>query len=144
MNLHNNHWVGIVISNNQDGSLVVVYIDPMGNQLASEPNSELLISAIQELSPGANIIDLSSVNFRQQNNDYDCGPFTADNLVRLARYFSEYYGDNITAEKIKSEILDIPDSLSAENQRMEHSHIFNGDVESPVVEKDKNESEVEE
>ena len=88
MNLHGNHWAGAVIWRNMN-RLRVLYIDPMGNRLEGEENAVLFIQVITEITDGLSnstgTVDFLDISSRQQSNGYDCGPFTVDNLERLAR-----------------------------------------------------------
>ena len=88
MNLHGNHWAGAVIWRNVN-RLRVLYIDPMGGQLEQEENAVLFIQVITDitnrLSNSTGTVDVLDISSRQQSNGYDCGPFTVDNLERLAR-----------------------------------------------------------
>ncbi|HJK86781.1 MAG TPA: tetratricopeptide repeat protein [Candidatus Megaira endosymbiont of Nemacystus decipiens] len=82
IHVHGNHWVGAVIRKQNNGNIQVIYNDPKGLSIQNEQNALDFIKIIQQHSPKANIIDLQ---FKQQDNDNDCGPFTVDNLLRLAK-----------------------------------------------------------
>jgi hypothetical protein len=81
IHLHGNHWAGLVIKLKPDGHLQVIYNDPKGNKLDSEKLAAEVVGHITAQDKAAEIIDLS---LKQQDNDNDCGPFTIDNLVKLA------------------------------------------------------------
>ncbi len=87
INLRNNHWVGLVIRRLGTGVIQVIYVDPLGNDFVHEPNARRFIDelnhVVNELT-GQNA-DILVLRVQQQANCYDCGPFTVDNLVRLAQ-----------------------------------------------------------
>jgi len=82
IHLHGNHWTGAVFRRQTDHTLEVIYMDPTGSSFEAEENASLFIETITSMVPRARIIDLK---FRQQENGYDCGPFTVDNLIRIAQ-----------------------------------------------------------
>jgi len=57
------------------------YNDPKGNSLMSEKNSGALIKAISKVNAEFTLVD---IRLKQQDNDDDCGPYTIENLVKLA------------------------------------------------------------
>jgi hypothetical protein len=94
IHLHGNHWVGAVLRaiRDADGNITglnVFFNNPQGYTIQLEENAvrfaETIIARATELlhitNDNVHIIDL---HLRQQNNGNDCGPFTVDNLVRLA------------------------------------------------------------
>lgn len=98
IHLHENHWVGAVIREQNDGNIEVIYVDPMGHRIEAEANANLFVTIISSLERNVHIVDLGTQNFIQQRNNYDCGPFTIDNLVRLARAGNQL--DNLNANQI--------------------------------------------
>jgi hypothetical protein len=70
-----NHWTSLVIRNQEDG-LHIYYQDSVGN-----PIPELLVTQIRNVFQDSKIHDLQ---VRQQENVYDCGPWTIFNLCALA------------------------------------------------------------
>ncbi|MCX6723241.1 MAG: Ulp1 family isopeptidase, partial [Candidatus Staskawiczbacteria bacterium] len=89
IHLHGNHWVGAIFRRQADGAIQVIYNNPQGYVIDLEPNAVRFVATIQAITQNVtpdrapNIIDL---HLWQQCNGVDCGPFTVDNLVRLARY----------------------------------------------------------
>lgn len=125
IHLHGNHWVGAVFRMQTNGAIQIIYNDPLGNRIEDEPNAALFVQAIQQgaeiFTPGRppEIIDL---RLRQQTNGRDCGPFTVDNLVRLARNAADL--DNLDREGIVArEILQQPITGNADDIRREHDNI---------------------
>lgn len=82
IHLHNNHWTALVIKKQADGSLQILYNDPKGNSLMSEKNSGALLKAISKVNAEFTLVD---IRLKQQDNDDDCGPYTIENLVKLAK-----------------------------------------------------------
>jgi tetratricopeptide (TPR) repeat protein len=81
IHLHGNHWAAAIVRMQANGQIQVIYNDPLGDHLEYQPNAMRLRAALQSVVEGTDIIDL---RLRQQNNGNDCGPFTVDNLLRLA------------------------------------------------------------
>lgn len=79
--IHGNHWVGLVIKKVKNEPLQVIYNDPMGNALQNEPQIVDIVNLITQVDAKADIFDLQ---WKQQANDDDCGPFTVENLAILA------------------------------------------------------------
>jgi hypothetical protein len=75
------YWSGLVIKRQPDGSLQVIYNEPMGKSLMSEKNAKSLIAAITELIPEVHIFDIRCT---QIDNPESSGAFTVNNLVKLA------------------------------------------------------------
>ena len=123
INLHSNHWVGTVVRRQRTGEIQVVYIDPIGNGLDSESNAGVFREAIQlatrELNPNHPAPIINVLRIAQQTNGNDCGPFTVDNLINLARAQL----DNFTLEQI-SQHIHIPVTGDADILRVEHSEIL--------------------
>ncbi|HJK87231.1 MAG TPA: Ulp1 family isopeptidase [Candidatus Megaira endosymbiont of Nemacystus decipiens] len=119
IHVHGNHWVGAVIRKQSDGKIQVIYNDPKGNSIQDEENIITFISIIQKHEKDANIIDLQ---LKQQNNDDDCGPFTVDNLVRLAMAHGL---DNATRDQlIERDVL--PSNNIGAMVRVEHEELLLG------------------
>ena len=123
INLHNNHWVGAVIRRQNTGEIQVVYVDPMGNSLENESNVGVFREALQlvtrALNPDHPVPVINILRVIQQINGNDCGPFTVDNLINLARAQL----DNLTPEQIAQHI-NVPVTREADILRIEHSEIF--------------------
>lgn len=81
IHLHGNHWTALVIKKQTDDSLQILYNDPKGNSLMSEKNSGALIKAISKINAEFTVID---IRLKQQDNDDDGGPYTLENLIKLA------------------------------------------------------------
>ena len=124
INLHHNHWVGVVIRRQEDNNIEVIYVDPMGGRIEDEENVLLFMQEISSIIPTAHIIDLGRAGFRQQSNHDDCGPFTVSNLVNLATAGRQL--DNLTAEQIIDlHLLVQSESGSAMHLREEYTNIYN-------------------
>ena len=122
-----NHWVGAVIRKQSDGKIQVIYNDPKGNSIQDEENIITFIGIIQKHEKDANIIDLQ---LKQQDNDDDCGPFTVDNLVRLAMAHGL---DNASRDQlIEREVL----------PRNNTGAMIRGEHEELLLEGNKNETEI--
>lgn len=132
IHLHGNHWAGAIVRMQTNGQIQVIYNDPLGDSLESQPNAMKLVAAVQSVVEGTNIIDL---RLRQQRNGNDCGPFTADNLLRLA---SDNELDGLDRQTIRG-ILATPANGSALEIRNTHSEILprlkDGHVENRTPEK---------
>ncbi len=123
INLHNNHWVGVIIRRQQDGNIQVIYVDPLGGKIEDEQNAKLFVQTITTLVQNANIIDLGTVEFLQQTNDYDCGPFTVSNLINLTKACNKL--DNLSAIQIKDiNILVQTEDGNANDLRQEYNTIL--------------------
>ena len=124
INLHNNHWVGTVIRRQSTGEIQVIYIDPMGTDLDDESNADIFMDAIQsvtrELNPDYPTPIINILSIAQQTNGNDCGPFTLDNLINLARAQL----DHLTPEQI-AQYIHVPVTGEADILRIEHSEILN-------------------
>lgn len=73
-------WSGIVLKKLQDGSLQVIYNNPLGDPLGLEKNAKSLIAAIIEVNPEVHIFDL---RYRQGDNKQSSGVLTVNNLTKL-------------------------------------------------------------
>lgn len=80
INFGNNHWAALAIKANNDGSIKVIYNDSLGNPLASNLNSTLVVQTLREIDPTIELIDLQ---VRQQSDGSSCGAFTAENLITI-------------------------------------------------------------
>ncbi|HJK86920.1 MAG TPA: tetratricopeptide repeat protein [Candidatus Megaira endosymbiont of Nemacystus decipiens] len=119
IHVHGNHWVGAVIRKQADGKLQVIYNDPKGHSIQDEENIITFIGIIQKHEKEANIIDLQ---LKQQYNDDDCGPFTVDNLVRLAMAHDI---DNVSrGQLIERDVL--PRNNTGAMIRLEHEELLLG------------------
>jgi len=128
INLHGNHWVGAVINMQHDGTLQVIFNNPFGDRMELEPNAVAFVQTIQavmhNIDPAVtiNIIDLE---LPQQQNGDDCGVFTTDNLVKLARLAFTHNLDGLSREQIIDIAhLEQPADGSAAEIRPEHNVIF--------------------
>jgi hypothetical protein len=84
MNLHGVHWVGAVIRLDGNNNIRIIYNDPLGTPMGSDLR-RAINSAAESIGiaiEDGNIVDL---HLQQQQNNIDCGPFTVDNLVNIAR-----------------------------------------------------------
>ncbi len=122
INLHNNHWVGLVIRRQANGMIQAVYVDPTGNTIDQEPNAIRFVGHLQEITRELNPENpnplIQVIQVRQQDNDNDCGPFTVDNLIRLAQENL----DNLTTEQI-TQLLYLPEDGQADTIRIEHLEV---------------------
>jgi hypothetical protein len=119
INLHNNHWVGLVIRRLNPGVIQAIYVDPLGHDLTNEPNALVLRDALNNATnafPGHNV-EILVLSVQQQANSYDCGPFTVDNLVILAQT------DLNTIEELEG-ILYRPETGNAIELREEHEALY--------------------
>jgi hypothetical protein len=127
INLHGNHWVGVIIRKQGDGNIQVIYVDSLGGRIETESNAGLLIQTITVLVSNAHIVDLGTGGFIQQHNAIDCGPFTVANLVSLAQ--AGYQLDSLNATGIIDlGVLSKPDDGSASTLRQQHSVILGQSV----------------
>lgn len=91
--LDDNHWVGGAMA--QEGQKQIFFHnDPFGN-----PMNENLRSAMER--NGVEVIDLCE---EQQKDSYNCGPYVADNLGKMANKIAERKGQGLSAEDWKQEI----------------------------------------
>lgn len=116
IHLHGNHWAAAVVRRQADGNIQVIYNDPLGESLESQPNAANLVAAVQGVNPAARVVDLQ---LRQQRNGYDCGPFTVDNLLQIAR--AEGLDNANREEIVKMGILARPENGSAIEIRRDHA-----------------------
>jgi hypothetical protein len=120
IHLHGNHWAGAIVRMQNNGKIQVIYNDPLSESIESQPNATQLVAAVTEVATQTDIIDLQ---LRQQRNGNDCGPFTTDNLIRLASAASEL--DGLTAQEIiRRRILATPTNGSALEIRNHHAQIL--------------------
>ncbi len=134
IHLHGNHWAGAIVRMQANGQIQVIYNDPLGDALESQPNAMKLVAAVQSVVEGTNIIDL---RLRQQRNGNDCGPFTTDNLIQLASDNGldgldrqAILGRGILATPVNGSALEIRNRYAAILPRLE-----DGDVENKTPEK---------
>ncbi len=135
INLHGNHWV-VAVMHAQDGVLQVIFNNPFGASIELEPNAIAFVQMLQTATfafnrSAPNIIDL---RLPQQQNGDDCGPFTVDNLVRLAELAREHPINilEFTREQIiEGAGLQTPQDGSASDIREEHNLIF-ADLGLPI------------
>lgn len=133
IHIHSNHWVGTVFRHQANGVIQVIYIDPQGDPMVGYKQGEIkkkirgIIAGMYAL-PDANY---SFVNLwsRQQGNGYDCGPFTVDNLVRIARNAARLDGLNRNEIFATAELRQPLDG-NARDIRAEHDAILNPPVPS--------------
>jgi len=91
LHLHGNHWMGVVIFRDYHGNVQVIITNPTGYIIDLEPNAVRFVAALQEavtvpgLFPDNTQLNINDLHYRQQGNGDDCGPFTVDNLVRIAQ-----------------------------------------------------------
>jgi tetratricopeptide (TPR) repeat protein len=114
IHLHGNHWAGAVVRMQADYKIQIIYNDPLGE------GSHKLVTAVQNVASQVVIIDLK---LPQQINGNDCGPFTVDNLIRLASSGNNLDGldrDGI----IKLRILQTPSDGSAIEIRTKHADLL--------------------
>ncbi len=116
VHVHGNHWTALIIKKVENGSIQVIYNDSNGNALESEENAVNLVKTITEICPDATILDLQ---LRQQFNDNDCGPFSIDNMVRIANINTEHVDRNALVK-----LLDKPMNGSAIHIRKEHERLL--------------------
>jgi len=119
IHLHGNHWAAAIVRRQADSTIQVIYNDSMGNSIQDEHNALEFVKVIQKIAPTANIIDL---RLKQQHNSNDCGPFTVDNLIKLARAIGL---DNLNRDEIiEKHLLAVPRDGSAIDIRREHAEIL--------------------
>ncbi len=119
IHLHGNHWAAAIVRMQANGNIQLIYNDPMGGGLESQPNAMKLVTAVQAVVNGVDIIDL---RLRQQNNGNDCGPFTVDNLLRLA---ADNGLDGLDRDAIiRRKVLQIPLQGSAIEIRTQHADLL--------------------
>ena len=125
--IHGNHWVAAVIRERFPGEKVlqVIFNNPMGSALSNEGlNAFNFLNPINNnLTGGWTFPGLRDLKLKQQKNSCDCGPFTVDNLVKLAKE------DNLSGLSDK-QIIDVsklehPNDGSACHIRKEHMKILN-------------------
>jgi hypothetical protein len=121
VHLHGNHWAAAVIKRKANGNIQVIYNDSTGNSVQNEPNASHFVQTITRLNPTADIVDLE---VWQQSNHDDCGPFTVDNLVRLAVADTSA----LSLAGPIGQLLDCPPGGNAREIRKGHSKII-GQVE---------------
>ncbi len=119
LNLNNNHWVGLVLRREPNGTIQAIYNDPMGNSLTPE-NRNILENYLREFNNNHHIT-ITDLHLVQQTNGYDCGPITVNNLVRLA--LAENL-DFVNRETIIQDAHLISEENQDLNLRQRHSEIF--------------------
>ncbi|MDF2966084.1 MAG: hypothetical protein K0Q51_1472 [Rickettsiaceae bacterium] len=117
------HWVALVIKKNEQNILQAFYNDSLGNSMnESAPKLEQML-----MNYGIEKQHITDFQNQQQNNGYDCGPWTVFNLDSLAK--TSILPNDITYQKIieqrenlnsltdleDNEILNISDNPSVEN-----------------------------
>ena len=124
--VHGNHWVGVMIRKRSllENVLQVIYNNPQGSPLAGEAPHDLnLIDPILNNLPPGWDHDLRDLQLVQQKNSYDCGPFTVDNLVKLAE--ADTLSNLSNQEIIDGVHFQHPENGSAYDIRQEHKKILN-------------------
>ena len=122
VHLHGNHWSGMVIQRTGNGTIMIIYNDPIGNSIEAEQNCELLIQTIsQNLNEQGVEFEFIDLKLQQQDNDCDCGPFTASNLMRLADLRLQ---SGMTREQIIKEAELEHSTGNAEHIRKEHAMLL--------------------
>ena len=125
IHINGNHWIGAVFRRQNDGTLQVIVNDPMGHSIQQHPYAWRLITAVTAIDSEATIVDLA---VRQQLNDDDCGPFTVENLINLAR---ADHLDYLSREQIIIQgLLPQTGGGSAQDIRRQHVNIINRDMEA--------------
>lgn len=114
-----NHWVGVVFRPQVDGTIQVIHNDPLGISIEMR-----LIKIFQEVAREMDItLNIVDLQFRQQQNTVDCGPFTVDNLVRIARSITVL--DSLNATDILHRVaLRLPLNDDSTAIRNEHNALF--------------------
>ena len=130
VHLHGNHWIGMMMHQQANGDIQVVIINPTGGEIEEESNAALLIqileNIIEELGDG-NHLRIADLMLHQQYNGYDCGPFTVDNLVRLA--YNAHRLDHLSPEDIvEIAHLQWPGEAGAREIREAHNLILRAEI----------------
>ncbi|GAB4165381.1 MAG: hypothetical protein Tsb006_4880 [Rickettsiaceae bacterium] len=112
VNLGNSHWVALAIKRNQNGTIKVIYNDPVGNSLRGNANGQLLEQLLQQIDPTIELIDLL---VRQQTDGSSCGAFTTENLIVIA----ERDVSDLSRDELKAIIAGINNAAAIRN-----SHFF--------------------
>ena len=138
IHLHGNHWAGAVFRRQRDGNLQVIYNNPQGFGLETEPNAVRFVEIIRAMMPPNTTLNIVDLRLRQQHNGIDCGPFTVDNLVRIARTArnGRLDGARNPANFIELAELNQPEDGTATGIRLDHAPIIrqhNLERTGPVV-----------
>jgi hypothetical protein len=109
--INGNHWVGGAMTQEttQEGKKEFKFIhnDPFGN-----PINEVLRMALK--SEGVDVIDLQH---KQQEDGYNCGPYTADNLSKFAEIIEKNKGNlDLSGDQFKKELRRDGDQIRQEQQ----------------------------
>jgi hypothetical protein len=108
INLNGNHWTGGVMKPGQNGkNPQFIYNDPLGHEMPEE-----LRKAIGDKFE---IIDLKT---QQQKNGYDCGPFTAENLLKISTFGKE------SEEEMRKSLKQLSNNGNALFLRLDHAKKF--------------------
>lgn len=133
IHLHGNHWAGAIVRMQDNGQIQVIYNDPLGDPLESQPNAIKLFTAVNSIIKGTQIIDL---RLRQQKNSNDCGPFTVDNLYKLATCEGldgldreEILSRRILVNPTNGSALEIRNTHAGKLSRLEESYVENRTTE---------------
>ena len=121
LQLYGNHWAGVVFRN-IDNVLHVIYNAPRGHSIELHQNAVNLIEAVTGMANALGFQNLMfrDLRFMQQLNDDDCGPYTVDNLIRLAHSNIGNFSD----DQLRN-ILRQPDPVNqAHTLRSEHHLIL--------------------
>jgi len=96
INIGENHWVAGAMTKDQKGNYQMIHNDSLGN-----PIDEKLSETLEK--SGVGIVDLKQ---RQQEDSYNCGPFTADNLVKFSEAIetNKETGLDITSDEFKKDL----------------------------------------
>jgi energy-coupling factor transporter ATP-binding protein EcfA2 len=117
VHLNGNHWAGMVIKRSDNG-LQIIYNDPLGKPMP-EPEwiVEQITGIVHSLTEGVVVPTPIDLMKKQQKNDDDCGPFTVDNLLRLAR-------EDTSGKEAEAMSSLLHDEGSAVNLRRDHCEIL--------------------
>ncbi len=128
IHIHGNHWVGAVFRQQADNRTIqVIYIDPRGVPIEREPNVTNFIPILQRLLAPEERLHFVDLHLPQQpeGNGEDCGPFTVDNLERIARYAAENpsgLDDLGYAQILQRTRLEQPGNGNANHIRLRHEY----------------------
>ncbi len=118
INLRNKHWVaGVMRKDPLSGKIQFIYCDSLGAEIDPE-----LLGWIGEFDKEIEIKNLSVV---QQKDDYNCGPFMIDNLLKIASKKNQQF-DEIEADFLSSKQAD-PEKLRENHAKISHQEIGDRD-----------------
>lgn len=89
------HWVGLVIRRDPEHGLEAYYNDSLGTSM------DALLPNLKQILTNNGIQNITDLQIRQQNNGYDCGPWTVLNLDSLARsgQLQQFSGNDISNQR---------------------------------------------